>query len=140
LEEAFFLARIEYDLLNSGGRKTTTLDGAKIGIFSVKTFDEIDGNSQAGLGTLRELKIDKEETEALGKILSKSLDKAMGEPVKVKIPQQVVPSLVRRILSPEEKQNQLMQQIIETKDITMFEKEKKNFTSAQRKYLKDHLK
>ena len=149
LEEAFYLAKLEFN--SQDKNKIGTLNGAKISLFSVKTLDTLFGDL---------IKIDNIDTQSntekdtvpnpldggmpsledLVDIFEKSLD---GESPIVKENKPADKVLKMLLGDPDiipKTKNEIMKEIIEKKDIEMFNRNKGMFTAAERKYIRERLK
>lgn len=134
LEEAFVLAKLEYEKQNP--QRTGPLNplmGAKIGLFSIKTIKELTQPSE------------------LDKIIKK-LPRILNP-----VPNPDAENIIRTFTGPtytlgnnkksssklsltEKEKNSLMRKIIKGKDIKMFKKNKGVFNSEEIKYLGEKLK
>lgn len=144
LEEAFYLAKMEYDRRVHNGVTSSDLDGAKIHLFTIKTFNELARPNEEEVHTVvKQFNLGRVGKTTLKKVFDtiEGLAK-LSEAPELEIepnPAGRKPSLVRQLLSPEEEKNALMQQIIKDKDVKKCEALKKSFTPAEYKYLKEHL-
>ena len=137
LEEAFILAKLEFEKLNPHRRGINNpLIGSKIGLFTIKSVEEL--TSPENMSTNIEAAEKSEDIKVLQGISelmsAQGIPTALGEVPEKKVETPVIP------ISPKEKKNTLMQQIVKTKDIVMFEKHKRLFSKAEKAYLKGHLK
>lgn len=136
LEEAFILAKLEFEKLNPHRRGVNNpLVGSKIGLFTIKSVEEL---------TSSENMLIPEATEKVGEArkvlegISELMSAQGGTPGPENIPEKIEPDPAP--VSRKEKKNTLMQQIVRAKDMSMFEKHKSLFTKAEKAYLKGHLK
>lgn len=135
LEEAFLLAKLEFEKLNPHRRgENNPLVGAKIGLFTVKTLSEL--TSQKRLAALENITPDEARKMLDG------ISALMSAEEKNPTPNEVLDTPQEKTieLHPRKKKNHLMQQIIKDKDETMFKKHKDLFSKAEKSYLKAHLK
>ena len=136
LEEAFILAKLEFERLNPSRKGINNpLIGSKIGLFTVKTIEEL--TSPENMFNNVE-NLEKREAAEIFKGISELIS-AQGVPTPLNNPpeKKVEPPPV---VSPEKEKNTLMQQIIKSKDTVMFEKHKGLFSKAEKAYLRGHLK
>ena len=142
LEEAFLLAKMEFiDQNIKIGKPNTVLEGAKIGLFSIRTINDLlgdldripkmEGNSIYPIKeeSPKELKLDKLMTEEEIEDLLDSLteDDMLADIREKKIPKikKGLPEIKKPVLiSGEDFKNNLMKEIIAKKDLKLYEKNK----------------
>lgn len=144
LEEAFLLAKLEFEKQNPMRRGVVNpLMGAKIGLFSIKTVQELLNSP-----SLNDL-VDPKIMDEIGKI-QEAANKTRDLPV----PEDLSPDITKPIseifggqakknkdkTSEISEKNSIMQKIVESKDKELFEKNKKLFSKAERSYLKERIK
>ena len=139
LEEAFSLAKLEFLKMNPFVRGQNSLEGAKIGLFAIKSIDEL--NAQTEEVAIEESRIMK---DPLGGPMSEMLDffeREMDGPAKRKGPrfESISPIPIKADLDKNEMKNALMQKIVNNKDAQLFEDNKDMFTKAECDYLKKKL-
>jgi|2_EtaG_2_1085320.scaffolds.fasta_scaffold00049_31 hypothetical protein len=153
LEEAFALAKMEYEEQNASFGKRETFAGAKINLFAIKTLDEIQNAP-----SLREV-IEKSEerikgqmSEALNifkRIDENTLKNTSGisptqpdfvAPLRIPLNDAPAPKKAKPLKLTKIQKNKLMKQIVKDKDKDSFEKNKSFFTLAEQSYLLEKLK
>ncbi len=139
LEDAFYLARLEFAAQNPPKNGIpNTLDGAKIGLFSIKTVSQltkdIDKLTPGGNNSTYPLKDPLDEPATMEDIMD-IMDSMLPNPPKINKVVIPIPPVTQK-----EDKNSLMKEIIEKKDIGLFNKVKHTFTPAERKFIKEHLK
>src|SRR3990167_7004381 len=137
LEEAFILAKLEFEKLNPNRRGINNpLIRSKIGLFTIKTIDELTSPENMLNNTEN---IEKTEARKVLEGISELMS-AQGAPSVTEEPIKKEESIPPAPVSKKIEKNILMQQIIKNKDIGMFEKNKRLFTGPEKAYLKGHLK
>jgi len=129
LEEAYIAAKFEFEKQNPNKKGIhNPLNGSKIGLFTVKPLSELMGpNDMEVINHIA-------EEEAMKKIETpkeEEIIKAFEETADKKV--EVKPTL-------EEEKNILMKQIIDNKDVKMFNKVKRFFSKTERAFIRDYLK
>jgi len=125
LEEAFLLAKFEFEKMNIGKSGA----GAKISLFTLKTIKEL-YEDQSTLDSriieqkAKEIEASLKWVKAIEKFPGLSEEKPTEEPI---------------VAPKEDSKNVLMNKIVETKDKEMFEKNKARFTKHERRYLMERL-
>lgn len=136
LEEAFGLAKLEYEEQNAFFRNNKPFPGAKVSLFAIKTLGELQHAP-----SLKEVVNEKQKqlqgaVNDVFKVFNKlsKVDQVSPEPQSV--PESVPdPKIITKV-----EKNKLMKQIIADKDNKSFELHKVNFTEAERSYIKEKLK
>jgi len=143
LEEAFYLARLEFASQNpKRNGLPNTLDGAKINLFSIKTVEALnEGLAKIPTGGDNQVFKIKEDPadDPIDDILNffdkmSPKDLIKGQKKDVGVDGDTGPVDKSKL-----SKNDLMKQIIDNKDIGLFNKNKHLFTSAEKKYIKGHL-
>ena len=149
LEDAFYLARLEFAEQNPPTKNgmPNTLDGAKIGLFTIKTVSKLTDDIEkipSAKGNSTYLIKDEGLEPATPEEIMDAVDKLFPiipvTPALPKIPkvkEEVIPKLST---DPGVIKNNLMGEIISKGDIGLYNKNKHLFTTAERKYIKEHLK
>ena len=152
LEEAFSLAKLEFLKLNPFIKGQNSLDGAKIGLFAIKTIEEL--NSQQEV-MIEESRVMKDPQSGLMADMMEFMEREFSEPPRKKGPkfESISPIPVKdklEILTARELnqrveegktevKNALMKKIVNEKDNKLFEDNKELFSAAECAYLKKRL-
>ncbi len=135
LEEAFSLAKIEFQKTNPQMVGKNPLVGGKIGLFTSKTVDEI-----VKEGFTKSQRIDefmKKEEEHINEFNKAVKLMSTPSPLKpIKTPQQPKPI---QQLDPSDAKNMLMKVIIENKDLEKLKENKAIFSTSERKYMTEKI-
>ena len=144
LEEAYALAKNEFSRMNPSLVKNgvpVSLAEAKIGLFTIKTMNELISNNiqinqndnivknTISKNVIEELPIVKDLKE-LGEIFNSFSDSEKEKSEQNK----------KQKLTPEEEKNLLMKKIIDNKDKQLFKEKKSMFSKPECAYLKSFLK
>jgi hypothetical protein len=152
LEEAFFLAKLEFEKISPNKRGLNDIVDAKISLFSSKTLTELDNTPETKdmtFGDFQPIKVNTAEDEM--KEMERLMRSFEGEPpsrmMKIEnrkserktldIP--VVP-VEKAPPTPAEIKNELMLLIIKTKDVALLEENRKSFSTSEIKYIEERLK
>ena len=142
LEEAFYYAKLEFERMHPSKQGGNSLDGAKISLFSSKTFEELDKTKD--LVEQRSVSasiIEERDTfkKAIGEEIGDLFDMFGRVP---EAPRKGLNKPPKEALfpTPEESKNNLMNLIIKFKDTALFEQNKGTFTEAEIKYIQERLK
>lgn len=134
LEEAFTLARIEFarttTMVSKGSIPPKSLVGAKIGLFTIKGFEEL-----------------KRETTEFRHVHSGAKQKfleGLSEPEKAQTAAaeegESPKKAQKSALTAEQRKNELMTKIIKNKNVKLYEENKKCFTAHEADYIQAQLK
>jgi hypothetical protein len=126
LEEAYLLAKLEFEKLNiNKPRFHGKMEGAKIGMFTTRLLEEIVMIDNALHGINGSIEIEEEHLKEMEEIIkSIETDKVVEKP-----------PTKEQVKNPVTEKNQLMKQVIESKDIEIFNKFKGRFSRAEREYI-----
>jgi len=154
LEDAFVMAKMEFEKMNPRSRGGNSLDGAKIGLFSVKTMDEFVAETELptinnsiqtlenGVGQIKIGALEGEDLVDMLEQVAKPIRRFGHNPFKKPEPapkiEVIAPELVTQ--TPEQKKKEIMEQIIKTKDRRILEMNKDLFTPYEIMYLEDKIK
>ena len=134
LEEAFSLAKIEFEKTNPQLAGTNALVGGKIGLFTSKTVDEIVKEGFTKNERINEfLKKEQDNIRNFGKML-KNIKPLPLKPIETPIPPKQDAQL-----DPGDVKNILMGLIVKNKDIEKFQENKKMFTKSECKYIEEKI-
>lgn len=148
LEEAFYLAKLEFEKISPKQRGVNDILDAKIGLFSMKTFVELENSPDikiAPTGDLQTLKRNpiEEELDEMEKIMgsfgNNDFDRGRKKrtlPIQATTP----PDLKDFEVKPEQEKNELMSKIIKTNDRELFLINIGKFTADEVKYIEERLK
>lgn len=129
LEQALAQAKKEYQRINHLP-DMTGLDGAKIGLFTIKTVNEL----------VDENKNFKEDLSKLEGILPMVVNPIPINKTKITINPEIEQLIEASKKDTPENKNKLMKKIINSKDFKMFEENKELFSKNEVKYIEEHLK
>ena len=145
LEEAFFLAKLEFERIGPKKRGFNDIVDAKISLFSVKSFTELENTPDTQAMTPEDSQIIKvntmeDEMAEMERLMrsfggeSNGIRKPLNKNSLVKpIEQKVEPT-------PEDNKNALMHLIIKSKDSSLLEEHRNAFTESEIKYIEERLK
>lgn len=135
LEEAFTLARMEYarmTMVTKGNEQPKSLTGAKIGLFTIKEFDDI----KREVAEFRKVRVNiKKKFQEVAQQEAAEPPKVVDKPAIVK-PSKKTPKKE----NAGQKKNNLMKKIIKDKNLRLFQKNKSEFTGAEIEYIQAQLK
>lgn len=151
LEEAFFLAKLEFEKISPSKRGLNDIVDAKISLFSSKTLTELDNTPETKdmtFGDLQPIKVNTREDEM--EEVERLMRAFEGEPSgrmnrqnrksERKIPDAPVVPVEKRELTAEEAKNALMNLIIKSKDASLLDEHRKSFSASEIKYIEERLK
>jgi hypothetical protein len=130
LEEAFVQAKAEYMRINHISGDNNPLAGAKIGLFSMKTINEI-------ISENKDFKKDISKKGEEGFILRK--DDELVAPPTLNVNNAEPTHVVVKKEDLAMTKNELMKNIIERKDLGLLEENKVLFSENERKYIMERL-
>lgn len=119
LEEAFSQAKLEFVKTLDGleaNKKITSLAGAKIGLFTIKTVKDM-----------------MEESENFQKVI----ENVVAQSAQV---EREVESVPIGPVAPQNDKNRLMKEIIETKDVGLYKLNRSQFSKQEQAYIRAQLK
>lgn len=132
LEEAFVLAKMEFNRINPSRDNMSSLSGAKIGLFTVKSINEMIDEQKGFYRSMREQKVVPESTSKSEKDVGvwDNVDKIMQPtPEKENNPK------AKDVPNPS---SAIMEEIIKRPET--YEKLKRTLTKEERKYVREQIK
>lgn len=138
LEEAFAQAKLEFQKVNPLLRSKVSINGAKIGLFTIKSVQELsEENFNFNINREAYDKIEQEEMKksSNNSVKSPSIEKFL----KPKEVMEKIAQLANGQNQDIENKNKLMKLIISQKNKELFEKNKSIFTANETQYLLEHL-
>jgi hypothetical protein len=139
LEDAFFLAKVEFEKQNNPLGNKPLIEGAKISLFSVKGIDQMVSESEQRIdvGVNSTLSVQENKKKETPPGIIEDMDEVLGMVDDLLKSSEVE---ISKITMPKLDKNSLMKEIIDKKDIGLFNKNKHLFSIGERKYIKERLK
>lgn len=146
LEEAFIMAKMEFEKLNIVNRGANSLEGAKIGLFAIKSIKDLTEEDGEFVNIDNSIQRVAEEVSRIGEsnegdlfdILSNVKDGifiSKNKEFQPKFP----PKKETKKIDPNQEKNILMKEIIKNKDRELLEKNKDLFTQGEIQYLEHKI-
>jgi hypothetical protein len=147
LEDAFLLAKIEFAKLNPLSKGENSLEGAKIGLFSIKTVEELNSQNSDKITSVDSAIQTQEETSSgrtvkIGQVDPEDFLKILEEGFLPKTRKSDIKKIIPKTPPEEEsktKKNKLMLEIIKSKDKRILEMNKELFTPEEIKYIEKQM-